>query len=96
MGKIAVVYKNDCPFKILASWHHKEGCILVKSITNGHNCVRNMQRNCQLTSTWLAKEYLDRFKESPYWQQDIYMLGRVILRHSCELRERLEILGNDF
>lgn len=45
-----VICKKGCPFKIYASWHEKDGCIIVKSDNTKHCCVGVMQINHQLTT----------------------------------------------
>ncbi|KAL6569678.1 hypothetical protein OROMI_014192 [Orobanche minor] len=66
-GKVGVKCKQGCPFFLYASWHHKEACLMLRTVHIKHTCVRDMQRNCLLTSKWLAKEYLGRLKDNPQW-----------------------------
>ncbi|KAL2899948.1 Transcription initiation factor TFIID subunit 1 [Bienertia sinuspersici] len=53
----------------------KRKCLVVNSSTDfimsvedQHTCVRNMESNRQLKSTWLAKQFLELFKPRPHWQ----------------------------
>ncbi|KAL2925291.1 Elongation factor 4 [Bienertia sinuspersici] len=61
-GKVGVACQKGCPFKIYASWDSRRGTFLVKRVFNEHSCVRTMERNRQLKTTWLAEQFLELFK----------------------------------
>ncbi|XP_074306173.1 uncharacterized protein LOC141641410 [Silene latifolia] len=65
--RLGVRCVSGCPFKMYASWDNQSACMLVKSVDPYHACHRNMESNRQLTSTWLAKQFLEVFKERPHW-----------------------------
>ena len=40
---------------------------MVKTVKGVHTCVRNMERNKQLTTGWMAQQLLEVFKSKPHW-----------------------------
>ncbi|KAL2894767.1 DNA translocase FtsK [Bienertia sinuspersici] len=58
---------KGCPFYLFSSWHSKKGSFIVKTVNSEHRCERNMSRNKQLTTRWVAKEMLEVFKARPHW-----------------------------
>ncbi|KAL2942089.1 Proteoglycan 4 [Bienertia sinuspersici] len=58
---------KGCPFYLYSSWHSKKASFIVKKVVDEHKCHRNIKRNRQLKSTWVAKELLDVFKARPHW-----------------------------
>ncbi|KAL2934028.1 Halomucin [Bienertia sinuspersici] len=58
---------EGCPFYLYSSWHSSKASFIVKRVDNVHQCHRNMKRNRQLKSTWVAKEMLEVFKARPHW-----------------------------
>ncbi|XP_056694728.1 uncharacterized protein [Spinacia oleracea] len=58
---------KGCPFYLYGSWHSKLGTFLVKRVKENHTCHRNMKRNRQLKSSWVAREMLEVFKARPHW-----------------------------
>lgn len=58
---------TGCPFRLFASWDSRRACFVVKSVDDEHSCTRNMEGNRQMTSTWLAKQFLEIFKARPHW-----------------------------
>ena len=58
---------KGCPFKVYGSWDSKKATFLVKTVNSEHNCVRNMERNKQLTTGWMAEQLLEVFKNKPHW-----------------------------
>lgn len=65
--RLGVRCNPGCPFRMYASWDNRRGALVVKSVEDQHTCLRNMQANRQLKSTWLAKQFLELFKARPYW-----------------------------
>ncbi|KAL2942453.1 Cortactin-binding protein 2 [Bienertia sinuspersici] len=58
---------KDCPFYLYASWHSQKASYLVKRVVSEHKCHRNMKKNRQFKSTWVANEMLEVFKARPHW-----------------------------
>ncbi|KAL2938185.1 Calcium-transporting ATPase PAT1 [Bienertia sinuspersici] len=58
---------RGCPFKLYASWDSRRGTFVVKSVVNENTCLRNMERNRQLKSSWVAEQLLEVFKAKPHW-----------------------------
>ncbi|KAL2904729.1 Halomucin [Bienertia sinuspersici] len=56
-----------CAFRLYASWDSGRDCFLLKSVDTGHCCIRNMEKNKQLKSPWLAQQFLEIFKARPHW-----------------------------
>ncbi|KAL2930621.1 Antiviral helicase SKI2 [Bienertia sinuspersici] len=56
-----------CAFRLYASWDSGRDCFLLKSVDTGHCCSRNMEKNKQLKSPWLAQQFLEIFKARPHW-----------------------------
>ncbi|KAL2945507.1 Mucin-5B [Bienertia sinuspersici] len=65
--RLGVRCKAPCPFRLYGSWDSRRGCFVVKTVVDEHNCVRNMERNIQLRSGWMAKQLLEVFKTRPHW-----------------------------
>ncbi|KAL2899215.1 Turripeptide VIII-01, partial [Bienertia sinuspersici] len=65
--RIGVRCSEGCPFWLYASWDSRRGSFVVKGVMNEHTCLRNMEKNIQLKSTWLAEQLLDVFKARPHW-----------------------------
>ena len=65
--RLGVRCVKNCPFKVYASWDKSSACFVVKTMTNVHTCHRNMKKNGQLKSSFLAKELLPMFKSRPHW-----------------------------
>ncbi|KAL2898833.1 Large-conductance mechanosensitive channel, partial [Bienertia sinuspersici] len=65
--RIGVRCSEGCPFWLYASWDSRRGSFVVKRVMNEHTCLRNMEKNIQLKSTWLAEQLLDEFKAKPHW-----------------------------
>ncbi|KAK1431469.1 hypothetical protein QVD17_07928 [Tagetes erecta] len=66
-GRVGVSCIKGCPFFIYCSFHSGKGCYMVKKVIKNHNCQRNMSRNRQLTSQFIATEFLPVFKARPHW-----------------------------
>lgn len=58
---------KGCPFYLYASWHTQKASYLVKKVVGKHKCHRNMRKNRQFKSTWVANEMLEVFKARPHW-----------------------------
>jgi len=65
--RFQVVCKGTCNFKAYASWDKRNATYIMKSVSNQHRCTRNMPRNRQLKPTWVARNYIMKFKEKPHW-----------------------------
>ncbi|KAH9608296.1 hypothetical protein KSS87_011441, partial [Heliosperma pusillum] len=65
--RLGVKCKEGCPFKLYGSWDNQSACFLVKSVNPSHNCQRTMESNRQLKSSWVAKQFLEVFKNKPHW-----------------------------
>ncbi|KAL2923702.1 Turripeptide VIII-01 [Bienertia sinuspersici] len=65
--RIGVRCSEGCPFWLYASWNYRRASFVVKTMMTEHTCTRNMEKNIQLKSTWLAEQLLDVFKARPHW-----------------------------
>ncbi|KAL2894211.1 putative hemoglobin and hemoglobin-haptoglobin-binding protein 2 [Bienertia sinuspersici] len=65
--RFEVMCLPGCAFRLYASWDSGRDCFLVKSVDTGHCCIRNMEKNKQLKSPWLAQQFLEIFKARPHW-----------------------------
>ncbi|KAL2898930.1 Replicase polyprotein 1a [Bienertia sinuspersici] len=65
--RVGVTCVEGCPFKLYASWDSRRGTFVVKSVVNEHTCLRIMERNRQLKSSWVAEQFLEVFKAKPHW-----------------------------
>ncbi|KAL2898953.1 EF-hand calcium-binding domain-containing protein 5, partial [Bienertia sinuspersici] len=65
--RLGVQCSKGCPFRIYASWDTRRACFVVKRVSGEHTCVRNMERNKQLKTGWMAKQLLEVFKARPHW-----------------------------
>ncbi|KAL2892335.1 Protein FAR1-RELATED SEQUENCE 3 [Bienertia sinuspersici] len=65
--RVGVTCAEGCPFKLYASWASRRGTFVVKSVVNEHTCLRTMERNRQLKSSWVAEQFLEVFKAKPLW-----------------------------
>ncbi|KAL2904518.1 Trafficking kinesin-binding protein 1 [Bienertia sinuspersici] len=65
--RLGVKCMPGCEFSLYASWNSATSCFIVKSVKSGHCCVRNMEKNKQLKSTWMAQQFLEIFKARPHW-----------------------------
>ncbi|KAL2901090.1 hypothetical protein RDABS01_026172 [Bienertia sinuspersici] len=65
--RLEVKCNPGCPFRLYCSWDSRSDAFVVKSVEDQHTCVRNMESNRQLKSTWLAKQFLELFKSRPHW-----------------------------
>lgn len=82
--KLEVKCSTTCSFRLYASWDSSTDCYVVKAVTEGHCCVRNMEKNNQMRSTWLAKQLLEVFKARPHWpateiQECVRRMFRVLI-----------------
>ncbi|KAL2939828.1 Transposase for insertion sequence element IS1081 [Bienertia sinuspersici] len=58
---------QGCPFYLYCSIHSRDATWLVKKVVNSHTCHRNMNKNRQLKSSWVARQLLEMFKSRPHW-----------------------------
>ncbi|KAL2925707.1 AT-hook motif nuclear-localized protein 27 [Bienertia sinuspersici] len=65
--RIGVRCVEGCSFKLYSSWDSRKASFVVKTVVDEHTCTRNMDRNRQLKSTWLAQQLLEVFKARPHW-----------------------------
>ncbi|KAL2931260.1 Antiviral helicase SKI2 [Bienertia sinuspersici] len=65
--EVGVSCVTSCPFKLYGSWHSNKASFIVKKVAGEHNCHRDMKKNKQLKTSWVAREMLDVFKARPYW-----------------------------
>ncbi|KAL2897868.1 Transmembrane protein 75 [Bienertia sinuspersici] len=56
-----------CNFSLYASWDSATNCFIVKVGKSGHSCVRNMDKDKQLKSNWMAQQFLKIFKARSHW-----------------------------
>ncbi|KAK9079880.1 hypothetical protein SSX86_001553 [Deinandra increscens subsp. villosa] len=66
-GRIGVKCVDGCPFKLYCSVNEKSGCLMVKKTVVTHTCMRNMTKNRQLTTEFVATDFLLIFKTRPFW-----------------------------
>ncbi|KAL2898321.1 30S ribosomal protein S2 [Bienertia sinuspersici] len=45
----------------------RRGTFVVKSVVNDYTCLRLLERNRQLKSSWVAEQFLEVFKDKPHW-----------------------------
>ncbi|XP_074313573.1 uncharacterized protein LOC141648755 [Silene latifolia] len=64
--RLGVKCKEGCPFNLYGSWDNSQACFLIKTVNPKHHCQRTMEKNRQLKSTWLAKQFLEVFKATPH------------------------------
>ncbi|XP_056690232.1 uncharacterized protein [Spinacia oleracea] len=65
--RLGVKCVTGCPFYVYASWDSRRAILVVKRVDGEHSCHRNMKRNRQLKTTWVAKQFLEVFKARPHW-----------------------------
>ncbi|XP_021721493.1 uncharacterized protein LOC110689055 [Chenopodium quinoa] len=65
--RIGVKCNQGCPFRLYASWDSRKGSFVMKNVMGEHTCLRNMEKNIQLKSTWLADQLLNVVKARPHW-----------------------------
>lgn len=56
-----------CGFYLYGAWDSRRATFVVKRVESDHTCQRNMKRNRQLKSTWVARQFLEVFKSRPHW-----------------------------
>ncbi|KAK9077857.1 hypothetical protein SSX86_006195 [Deinandra increscens subsp. villosa] len=66
-GRVGVKCVSGCPFRVYLSFAEKKSCFMVKSVKTEHTCQRNMTKNRQLSSEFVANEFLPIFKTRPHW-----------------------------
>nr|XP_019710942.1 uncharacterized protein LOC109506727 [Elaeis guineensis] len=62
--KVRAICKEGCPWLIYASWITDKKTTQVKRYDSKHTCKKDF-KNIYVTSSWLAKKYLDRFRIDP-------------------------------
>ncbi|KAL2900866.1 Midasin [Bienertia sinuspersici] len=65
-NRVGVNCLKGCPFKLYGSWDTRRGTFVLKSVVGEHTCSRNMERNKQLKSSWVASQLLELFKARPH------------------------------
>ena len=55
---------EKCPWKLYGSVINTEKTFAIKTLIPEHRCNREM-KNRQATSTWIAQEYIQRFRRNP-------------------------------
>lgn len=65
--EVGVTCDKSCPFYLYASWHSHKATFMVRKVVGVHHCHRNMKKNRQLKTTWVAREMLEVFKARPHW-----------------------------
>ncbi|XP_021726150.1 uncharacterized protein LOC110693302 [Chenopodium quinoa] len=58
---------EGCAFYLYGAWESRRATFVVKTVQLEHTCHRNMKRNRQLKSKWVAKQFLEVFKNRPHW-----------------------------
>ncbi|CAA0836454.1 Unknown protein, partial [Striga hermonthica] len=56
--------QKPCPWKLYASFIKEEGRVAIKTLVAEHTCYRDIKTR-QATSSWVAKEFLDKFRKKP-------------------------------
>ncbi|KAL2938836.1 Filamin A-interacting protein 1-like, partial [Bienertia sinuspersici] len=72
--KVGQRFANGTEFKDVVSKYAvmqgrdvRDATWLVKKVVNSHTCHRNMNKNRQLKSSWVARKLLEMFKSRPHW-----------------------------
>ncbi|KAL2902051.1 Antiviral helicase SKI2 [Bienertia sinuspersici] len=65
--RLGVDCAGGCPFRLYASWDTRRATFVLKTVKGEHTCVRNMERNKQLRTGWIAEQLLEVFKSRPHW-----------------------------
>ncbi|KAJ8431380.1 hypothetical protein Cgig2_027974 [Carnegiea gigantea] len=65
--RVGAVCRSGCKFKLFASWEEMRATYVVKTVINHHVYIRDMHKNRQLKSSWVANYYLMKFKDNPHW-----------------------------
>ncbi|KAL2936536.1 putative Xaa-Pro aminopeptidase PEPP [Bienertia sinuspersici] len=65
--RLGVKCIESCPFYVYESWSSRRATVVVKTVKGEHSCQRNMKRNRQLKSTWVADQFLEVLKNRPHW-----------------------------
>ncbi|KAL2942639.1 Protocadherin-1, partial [Bienertia sinuspersici] len=65
--RLGVDCAGGCLFRLYASWDTRRATFVLKTVKGEHTCVRNMERNKQLRTGWIAKQLLEVFKSRPHW-----------------------------
>ncbi|XP_021725057.1 uncharacterized protein LOC110692358 [Chenopodium quinoa] len=65
--RLGVRCTAGCPFYMYSSWDSRRATFVIKTVEDNHTCHRNMKKNKQLKSTWLAEQFIEVFKARPHW-----------------------------
>ncbi|KAL2922891.1 Protein FAR-RED IMPAIRED RESPONSE 1, partial [Bienertia sinuspersici] len=65
-NRVGVNCLKGCPFKLYGSWDTRRGTFVVKLVMGEHTCIRNIERNKHLKSSWVASQLLELFKARPH------------------------------
>ncbi|XP_021715987.1 uncharacterized protein LOC110683888 [Chenopodium quinoa] len=65
--RLGVKCVECCAFYLYGAWESRRATFIVKTMQLEHTCHGNMKRNRQLKSKWVAKQFLEVFKNRPHW-----------------------------
>ncbi|XP_021763991.1 uncharacterized protein LOC110728656 [Chenopodium quinoa] len=65
--RLGVKCVEGCAFYLYGAWESRRATFVVKNMQLEHTCHKNMKRNRQLKSKWVAKQILKVSKNRPHW-----------------------------
>ena len=86
--KVEVVCDKHCPWRIYASLDDMKEALVIKSLNDDHRCSRT-PRNRQATYTWIANNFLEKFRMNQNWKVEEIMreinekFGIIVSRQTC-------------
>ncbi|KAL2892558.1 50S ribosomal protein L34, partial [Bienertia sinuspersici] len=91
--RLGVMYGEGCSFMFYANWESRRATNVVNIVVPEYTCVKNMERNKQLKSSWMAKQLLDVFKARAHWPakeiiECIRMAYRVMVERAYKVKYR--------
>ena len=101
--KVSVHYKYECGWKVYASQISRELTFQIKTMVPTYTCARKFKHS-QITSTYVARKYLDDFNKNPNWaisgvkhrvMQDVSMDLSINRVYRAKRKAREFILGDE-
>ncbi|CAN1245469.1 hypothetical protein LINGRAPRIM_LOCUS2963 [Linum grandiflorum] len=80
------ICRSNCGWRVYASWYGRNRAFVVKSVGEPHSCLRALVIK-QLSAKWIAKTYLDRFRNGANIDPEEFAL-ELRQKHNCEVTPR--------
>ncbi|CAN0829386.1 hypothetical protein LINGRAPRIM_LOCUS2963 [Linum grandiflorum] len=84
--KMEAICRSNCGWRVYASWYGRNRAFVVKSVGEPHSCLRALVIK-QLSAKWIAKTYLDRFRNGANIDPEEFAL-ELRQKHNCEVTPR--------